>query len=238
MTTDKGRFGIIFDMDGTLFQTEKVAVPAFHRTFQRLNEEGLYTGERPDDSQVQSVFGMTQADIWENLLPGSSDSVKEQADRWWLEDELDCLKEEMGALYPGVEETLRELDGRGWRLFVASNGLGPYIRGVIRTFSLEDLIEEGYSAGEHAIGEKDRLVGKLMKEQGIDSGYMVGDRSSDVRAGKANGLTVIGCRYAGFPQFGEGDELTGADGVIDAFPQLLEIVGSPRKYDKAIPDLR
>ncbi|MOA70685.1 bifunctional 5'-methylthioadenosine/S-adenosylhomocysteine nucleosidase/phosphatase [compost metagenome] len=53
---------------------------------------------------------------------------------------------------------------------------------------------------------------------------MVGDRSSDVEAGKKNGQTVIGCAYAGF---GNGTELQGADVLITNFDELLDL------YDKA-----
>ncbi|WP_240512054.1 HAD family hydrolase [Paludifilum halophilum] len=222
--TFNGDKDLIFDMDGTLFQTETVAVPAFRRTFQRLRVSGRVQGERPTDERVCSVFGKTPPEIWDRLLPGSSEEVKEQADQWWLQDELDCLSEGMGALYPGVEEGLRDLRDRGWRLFIASNGLGPYVRGILVTFGLTSLFSGIYAAGEHQIGEKKRLVGKLIQEHQVTSGWMIGDRSSDVQAGKANGLPVIGCRYADFPSFGEEDELEGADQVIDSFQEILEIV--------------
>ncbi|PTX58138.1 phosphoglycolate phosphatase-like HAD superfamily hydrolase [Melghirimyces profundicolus] len=226
--------GIIFDLDGTLFQTEKVAVPAFHRTFRRLRDRGLYQGTIPSDERIQSVFGMTQADIWERLLPGAAEEVKREADAMWLRDELDCLQEGMGGLYPGVTKGLRELKERGWRLFVASNGLGPYVRGVLDTFGLTFLMEGIYSAGEKNIRQKERLVALLKEEQGVSSGYMVGDRSSDVRAGKANGLVVIGCRYAHFPQFSNEDELEGADAVIRSFDQLLPLLKNPCRNESSL----
>ncbi|MMZ68855.1 bifunctional 5'-methylthioadenosine/S-adenosylhomocysteine nucleosidase/phosphatase [compost metagenome] len=53
---------------------------------------------------------------------------------------------------------------------------------------------------------------------------MVGDRSSDVEAGKKNGRVVIGCAYAGF---GQATELQGADVLISNFNELLDL------YDKA-----
>lgn len=228
MSTNEGK-AIIFDLDGTLFQTEQVAVPAFHRTYERLEGQGLYRGPRPSDDQVTSVFGMTPSDIWARLLPEASEQVKETADTWWLQDELDCLAEGMGELYPGVAESLEVLGGHGWRLFVASNGLGPYVRGVLRVFGISSLFEGIYSAGEQKIFQKERLVAKLMAEHKVSSGWMVGDRSSDVRAGKANGLQVLGCRYADFPQFSDENELEGADEVIGSFNELLPLVGVPAK---------
>lgn len=220
MSKNQGK-AFIFDLDGTLFQTEQVAIPAFHRTYQQLQEQGLYQGDRPADEQVTSVFGMTSEGIWERLLPGASDEVKKRADDKWLENELDCLAEGMGALYPGVPQSLEALHGQGFRLFVASNGQGPYVRGVLQAFGIRSWFTGIYSAGEKKIFDKRQLVALLMKEHQVTSGWMVGDRSSDVQAGKANGLTIIGCRYAGFPQFGDEKELKDADQVIHSFSELL-----------------
>lgn len=47
---------------------------------------------------------------------------------------------------------------------------------------------------------------------------MIGDRSSDVEAGIANGLTVVGCDYAAFKKR---DELVLADLVIRSLQELL-----------------
>lgn len=49
---------------------------------------------------------------------------------------------------------------------------------------------------------------------------MVGDRSSDVEAGKMNHQTVIGCAYAGF---GRDEELAGSDALISEFAELLRL---------------
>jgi phosphoglycolate phosphatase len=211
---------IIFDMDGTLFQTEKVAVPALQQTYRRLQAEGFPVGEPPDEGAIQAVFGMMPQEIWERLLPETEQSVRELADKWWLEDELKAIEAGKGELYPGVAATLTRLYRQGHRLFIASNGLGPYIRGILHYFDLTSLFTDVYSAGEKGIGEKERLVKVLVEEHRVTHGVMVGDRSSDVRAGKENRLWVVGCRYAGYPQFGRGDELAGADEIIHSFQEL------------------
>ena len=57
-------------------------------------------------------------------------------------------------------------------------------------------------------------LGSPLDEHDIRDAWMVGDRSSDVEAGKENGQTVIGRRYAGF---GGEQELKGSDVVIHSF---------------------
>lgn len=214
----------VFDMDGTLFQSEKVALPAFRRAFHRLKEEGLYRKDLPSDEEIQSVFGMTLEEIWSRLLPEADERTRKIADRWTLEEELAGLKRGEGRLYPGVVETLHRLKEEGWRLFIASNGIRQYLDGVLNTFRLTPLFSGVYGAGEYGTETKVELVRILMEEHGVSGGFMVGDRESDVRAGKANGLEVIGCLYPGFARFGKEEELKDADVVVNRFPDILSVM--------------
>lgn len=38
---------MIFDMDGTLFKTETLLIPVYHRLFDQLRAENLYEGKTP-----------------------------------------------------------------------------------------------------------------------------------------------------------------------------------------------
>lgn len=40
-------FAVLFDMDGTLLQTERLSTPAFQKTFEELREKGLWNGATP-----------------------------------------------------------------------------------------------------------------------------------------------------------------------------------------------
>jgi phosphoglycolate phosphatase-like HAD superfamily hydrolase len=215
---------IIFDLDGTLFQTEKVGIPAFRETFRVLREKGELEGGIPSDEQIESVFGLTHEEIWERLLPGANEELKQKVDRLMLEKELEMLAAGEGALYPGVEETLRALHAAGWPLFIASNGVDPYVKGVLASKGLLSLFRGIYTAGSHGTSTKAELVNICLRKHAIHGGFMVGDRRSDVEAGKANGLVAIGCRYTGFRQFGSADELEEADVILESFPDLLSMV--------------
>ncbi|MGM1047916.1 Phosphoglycolate phosphatase, HAD superfamily [Paenibacillus uliginis N3/975] len=211
---------MIFDMDGTLFQTETLLLPAYHKLFDILREEGLHKGETPKEELMLGCLGMLLEDIWKIVLPDGSPEAHRRADELLLQLELEGLKEPDAVLYPGVEETLQELKRRGVRLFVASNGLEHYVKGIADARNIMPLFEELYSAGQHGTASKVDLVALLLKNHGIERAWMVGDRSSDVEAGKKNGQTVIGCQYAGF---GNDQELKGSDAIITSFPELLNL---------------
>jgi len=213
---------MIFDMDGTLFRTESIVVEAYHRVCDDLRAEGLLTGENPPDERILGGLGMLLEEVWQRVFPGSSQQLRERANALLLQHQIASLEKGAGELYPGVKETLAKLKERGIRLFVASNGLEDYVKLVAKHQGVADLFEGLYSAGEYGTRSKVELVALLLHNHGVRSAWMVGDRSSDVEAGKKNGLAVIGCDYA---DFGAGEELAAADIVIKHFSQLLELDG-------------
>ena len=215
---------MIFDMDGTLLQTETLLLPAYHKLFDILREEGHHKGETPDEQLILGSLGMLLEDIWKRVIPDATPEAHRRADELLLQLELEGLQTPDAKLYPGVVETLEELKSRGVRLFVASNGLELYVKGITEARRMTPLFEGLYSAGEHGTASKVDLVALLLQNHGIEKAWMVGDRSSDVEAGKKNGQTVIGCQYAGF---GKEQELEGSDAIITSFPELLEL------YDQA-----
>ncbi|RKD22769.1 haloacid dehalogenase [Ammoniphilus oxalaticus] len=213
-------FAAIFDMDGTLFKTEDVAVPAFKRTFEQLKKKGYFEGEVPSDEELMGVFGMTLDEIWDQLLPGCSASVKEMADEIMLREELNILKEGNAALYPGVKETLAELNSRGVPMFIASNGLEAYIAAICDHFGISKWFKDQYSAGRFLSDSKDQLVAKLLADYSIEDAVMVGDRHSDVQAGKMNNLFTVGCAFG----FADEGELAGADQIVTDFRKIAAII--------------
>lgn len=68
-------FAIIFDMDGALFQTETVLVPALHKTFDRLRCEGLWQGDTP----VEEYFSDSWRSGFRSMAPVDAGSGRSGA---------------------------------------------------------------------------------------------------------------------------------------------------------------
>ncbi len=217
---------IIFDMDGTLLETETLLKDVHDRLFVTLNKEGLYTKPAPPSDRLLGCLGMLLEDIWKTVMPDSSEQARERADELLLQYEIEDLRAGKGLLYPDVEATLTTLKKQGIKLFVASNGLEDYVKEIVRCKNLEHLFDGLYSAGEYQTKSKVDLVALLLKEHHLDYGWMVGDRSSDVEAGHKNSLSSIGCAYAGY---GKQEELVDADAHIQHFPELLELLANCMK---------
>jgi len=64
----------IFDMDGTLFQTEKILELALQDTFDQLRSLDLWDTETPIDL-YREIMGVPLPIVWESLLPNHSIEV-------------------------------------------------------------------------------------------------------------------------------------------------------------------
>jgi phosphoglycolate phosphatase len=212
---------MLFDLDGTLFQTETLLLPAYHATFDELRAKGLFEGETPPEERILGALGMLLEHIWMRVMPEAPIAAHKEADKLLIKYQIQGLEEGRGALYEGVAETLQILHDKGVRLFVASNGLEPYVKEVMAYKGLAPIFEGLYSAGEFQTRSKVDLVKILLETYGIKSAWMVGDRSSDVEAGLQNNLTVVACDYAGFREAGE---LEGAHIRIRKFTELLDYI--------------
>lgn len=208
---------IAFDWDGTLYQVHLMAVPAFINVFSRLAAQGLIDS-MPSEAKFLSIFGMIYEDIWEYLLPGTSQEFKGQVAQAVIQEE-DKIRER-GALYPGVFTTLEELKGIGHPLFVVSNGTLEYVQWACASTGLTPLLAGIYTAGGYKTKTKIQLLAHALREHSLEPGIMVGDRGADIEAGLGNGFVSIGCTYG----YGTGEEFKGADYIIGDIRELPAIV--------------
>lgn len=207
----------IFDMDGTLFRTDTILEKALDETFHRFRTIGLWNGETPIQ-KYREIMGVPLPVVWETLLPNHEESVRAEADTYFLHHLISLIKSGQGALYPGVEKILRTLNQSGYTLFIASNGKREYLKAIVDYYNFESWIAETWSIEQIDSMNKSDLVRAIVEKHGITSGAMVGDRLSDIRAGKENGLESIGCHF----DFAQEDELAEADTVIHDFSELIK----------------
>ena len=209
---------IIFDMDGTLFQTNLILEPALEATFDVLRRENLWEGATPID-KYRDIMGATLPEVWKTLCPNHSAEKRERSNALFHEHLIELIRGYKGALYDQVEETLEQLSSK-YPLYIASNGQVEYLRAIVEVYRLERFIENTYSIELIESGNKSELVELVKTENGITSGFVVGDRASDIRAAKDNCLTSIGVRF----DFSQENELKQADHVVESFAGLLEII--------------
>ena len=207
---------VIFDMDGTLFQTNLILEPALEATFEQLRKTGQWEGVTPIE-KYREIMGVPLPVVWETLCPEHTPQTREQSNQFFQLALIEQIKLGNGALYEEVEDTLMKLADRH-PLFVASNGQKGYLQAIAHTYKLTKWIKGIYSIDLIASGNKSELVSTVLKENNINSGFVVGDRSSDIQAALDNHLISIGVRF----DFSQETELEKADYIVNRFNEIYK----------------
>ncbi|MDR4328710.1 HAD family hydrolase [Bacillus pseudomycoides] len=210
---------LIFDMDGTLFQTEKILELSLNDTFNHLRSLNLWDTVTPID-KYREIMGVPLPKVWEALLPNHSNKVREQMDAYFLERLVENIRSGKGALYPNVKEVFRYLKENNCSIYIASNGLTEYLQAIVSYYNLDNWVTETFSIQQIRTLDKGDLVKTIIKKYDIKKAAVVGDRLSDINAAKDNGLIAIGCNF----DFAQEDELAQADLVINDLMELKTIL--------------
>ncbi|ACT00047.1 Haloacid dehalogenase domain protein hydrolase [Paenibacillus sp. JDR-2] len=210
---------LIFDMDGTLFQTDKILEISLEDAYNRLRSLHKWDNETPIE-KYREIMGVPLPKVWEALLPDHSMADREETDAYFLQRLIHNINSGKGALYPHVEEVFRYLKEQRCSIYIASNGLTEYLKAIVRYYQLDRWVTETFSIEQIDSLNKSDLVQTIMEKFGISHAAVVGDRLSDIRAAKDNGLTAVGCHF----DFAREDELVQADYVIHDLNELKALI--------------
>ena len=208
--------GIIFDMDGTLWDTTPLLAEVWNRAMQNFEEtRGRYLSLE----DIRSLMGKTMDEIGELMMPGVSEERKEEIFNGCIDAEDAELLKRGGTLYPGLEETLRKLK-EGCSLYIVSNGQENYAANFISYYGYGDLFEDEETFGRTRLskGENIKLI---IRRNGIDKAVYVGDTLQDETSARFAGVPFIHAAYG----FGEAKEPDAVINGPDELPKVLAEMG-------------
>ncbi|MBQ7581510.1 MAG: HAD family hydrolase [Lachnospiraceae bacterium] len=114
--------GLIFDVDGTLWDSTPVVEQAWN---QALLDFGI-TGVTITADRLRQLFGLPMMDIMDRILPEETQETKEKFAPFCFRYEHEFLARTPGVLYPQLEEMLENLSKKH-PLFIVSNCQAGYI---------------------------------------------------------------------------------------------------------------
>jgi phosphoglycolate phosphatase len=200
---------IVFDLDGTLWDTTEACAVAWNRVLARL--EIPYRPIVGDD--VRAVTGKPHGECIQVTF---SDLTQEQIHQITSETEMEdnlAISQLGGDLYPGVEEGLRRLAKR-FRIFIVSNCQSGYIETFLSFSGLSDVFEDFECWGNTGRTKGENLA-SLLKRNGVISAVMVGDTDGDEAAARFCGIPFAFVSYG----FGRG---VAPDFEFGNFGELVE----------------
>jgi phosphoglycolate phosphatase len=168
-----------------------------------------------------SIFGMPDHQIFEYLMPDSTLSQRILARQFRDQYISEYMKNE-NILLPDAFEVLSTLKDRGYCLTTASNCGTQYLNDILDTQNIRSFFTSPLCLGSIEGKVKSDILDVHFTYFSKKGAYMVGDRSSDVEAGRAHGIPVIGCAFGFGPEY----EIEDADIKIKSLQDLLTIFKS------------
>lgn len=203
---------IIFDLDGTLWDSTGVVAEAW----QAATEQVDYIEEKITAEMVQSITGMTYKAIFEKLFPYLNDEQREAYKAIAAKYELEILHTKGGKLYPQLEETLKYLSAQ-YKLYIVSNCQSGYIEVFFKTSGLEKYFQGHQCYGTKSLPKADNIK-DIVNDHQLKAPVYVGDTMGDYNAAKQAGVPFIFAAYG----FGRVDEDQIA--TIETVAKLIEIL--------------
>ena len=204
--------GIIFDVDGTLWDSAKPVAESWTLMLERRYPE-LARIITPDD--MYRNMGKTMDAIGADLFPGLAADKREEVMDACMRYENEYLADHPGVTYPNMKETLAALS-REYGLYIVSNCQEGYIEALMAACGIASYISdtECFGATGRPKGDNIRLV---MERNGLEKCLYVGDTAMDQEAAGKAGIPFVFASY-GFGQ------ASGAEAVIGSLAELPRAV--------------
>lgn len=204
--------GIIFDLDGTLWDSTAQILPAWNRVLARHNTGRMFTLP-----ELQSYMGKTVEEIAAKKLshlPASEGiSILQECCR---EEQID-LAVTGGSLYPHLEKVFTILSEKHF-LGIVSNCQDGYIQTFLEAHQLTSYFDDFLCFGQtqRSKGENIRL---LMERNNLRTAVYVGDTQGDCDAAKQAAIPFIHAAYG----FGK---VPGRNHRLNAIHELPELLSN------------
>jgi phosphoglycolate phosphatase len=202
---------IIFDVDGTLWDTTEAVATAWNRAISESDGiDAVITS-----SVLKKEFGKPMDVIAINLFPDASERQRELLLEKCCEYEHDVLRENKdNLLFPDVKKTIEKLS-ENYQLFIVSNCQSGYIELFMEKAGIEKYIKDYECFGDtgKSKGENIKLV---IERNNLDDVVYVGDTQGDYEATVYAGIPFIFAKYG----FGSVENCYLA---IDGIKELLKL---------------
>lgn len=208
------KLGIIFDMDGTLWDSAKAVAESWTEVVARE-----YTPERViTEDEIKRVMGLTMDKLAAQIFPELSESRRLQLLDVCGREENEYLRTHGAIVYPKVEETFQRLKEK-YHLYIVSNCQSGYIEAFLEYYGYGRYIEDIECYGNNGLVKGDNIR-KVVERNYLTKAVYVGDIQGDYDASMQAGVEFIHAGYG----FGTVDANVPEITAFEELPKVVELV--------------
>lgn len=205
--------GIIFDMDGTLWDSAANVAKSWNESAKKEGYEYNITAEdimavmgKPMDELAAIIFKNEPKEVYMKLLDLCSTYENEY------------LRQNGGTLYPNLRPVMEKLKEQGYHLYIVSNCQSGYIEAFLDYYKFHDLFEDIECYGNNT-KQKNENISLIVERNNLDKAVYVGDIQGDYESTTKAGLPFIHAKYG----FGT---INATVPAINSLSELPEIIGN------------
>jgi HAD superfamily hydrolase (TIGR01509 family) len=211
--TDTERPAVLFDIDGTLVDSNYLHIESWERALAAL-------GHPVDSWRIHRAIGMDSSKLLDELLGDEADELGEEA----TERHSAEYKEMIGRLRPfaGARDLLAELHRRGLTVVLATSAPDDELEILRDVLEVEESVAAITSAGDVGTAKPDPdIIEVALQKAGVppERAIMVGDAVWDMQAAGRAGVTGIGVLSGGISE----DELRRA-GAVEVYLDVADLL--------------
>lgn len=204
--------GIIFDMDGTLWDSAAGVAKSWTEVVRREK----YPDRVITVDEIHSVMGKTMDKIAEILFADLDERERMELLTVCCKEENDFLRIHGGTLYPELENTLKKLQEK-YHLYIVSNCQSGYIEAFLEHYGFGHYFEDIECFGNNGFSKGKNIANVVERNELTDSVY-VGDIQGDYDASMEAGVKFILAAYG----FGSVDADVPRINSFDELPKVAE----------------
>ena len=189
---------LIFDLDGTLWDTLNITTNELQKISDKYNENTI------TEDIVKEGMGKTFDEVTKLYFKNLNKQKREKYTIEAFNNITNYLFEHGGNIYPNTEDTIKTLS-KHFKLFIVSNTESDnYIKAFLQSSKLYKYFTD-YQSNEHTNTKKEENIKILIQRNNLKNPIYIGDTNTDKLSAESVGIPFIYAAY-GFGTINNNDK--------------------------------
>ena len=201
---------IIFDLDGTLWDSTKGVADSWSEVLSKYN----FNKKEVSVNEIKGYMGLTLDEIGKRMMPDIEESTRTKLLEECGKFENKYLIQKGAVIYDKVEDTLEELSKK-YKLFIVSNCQDGYIESFLEFSKFDKYFIDFECPGRTNLPKADNIK-LVIRRNKLNNPIYVGDTHLDGESARKANIPFVYARYG----FGKTEKYNHA---INKIEELLEL---------------